>query len=294
MPQDIDEPLRVTTGDDDRVTIVRADSIHVGRKVASAGPGTGPFGIGGPATLSPEISDVAIEPNPVPDLPAVTLNVGDDEAAGGITVRDAADRATIVLNGITGLGTFGTGDGQGGGVMVRASTNGPVVLITGDNGRITFMNERLETTLIIDGISGDIEFRGGDCAEDFDVEGAVEPGSVMCVGSDGRLRPCASSYDQSVVGVISGAGGLRPALRLDRRPEKSERRRAVAVVGKVECLVDAREHPIRIGDLLTTSSTSGHAMLASETSRSFGAVVGKSLGSLSGGRGLVPILLALQ
>lgn len=293
MPQDIEEPLRVTDANDDRATVVRANSIHVGRNVASAGPGTGPFGFGGPATLASEISDVAIDSDNAPALPAVTVNVGDDQAAGGVTIRDSADRPTIVLNGVTGFGTYGTGNGQGGGVMVRASTNGPVILIAGDSGRVTFLNERLEATLIIDGVSGDIEFQGADCAEDFDIEGTVEPGSVMCVGIDGRLRPCVSSYDRRVVGVMSGAGGFKPALRLDRRPDQTGRR-AVAVVGKVECLVDASEHPIRMGDLLTTSSTSGHAMLAVEKSRAFGAVVGKSLGSMSSGRGLVPILMALQ
>jgi len=46
--------------------------------------------------------------------------------------------------------------------------------------------------------------------------------------------------------------------------------------------------------MLTTSPTPGHAMLATDPTRSFGAVIGKALGSLSSGRGLVPVLVALH
>ena len=208
-------------------------------------------------------------------------------------MRDTSDRPAIVLNGASGFGTFGTGDGQSGGLMVRAETNGPVILVTGQAGRITFLNAQLETTLTIDGVSGDIEFHGADCAEDFTVTGPLAPGSVVCVGDDGRLGPCDSPYDRHAVGVISGAGDLRPALRLHRRP-KEPGRLPVAISGKVNCLVDAEPGAVRVGDMLTTSSTSGHAMLASEVSRAFGAVIGKSLESLDSGRGLVSMLVTLQ
>jgi hypothetical protein len=68
----------------------------------------------------------------------------------------------------------------------------------------------------------------------------------------------------------------------------------VALVGKVYCRVDADLAPIRPGDLLTTSATPGHARRASDRERAFGAVLGKALGGLAAGRGLVPILVTLQ
>jgi hypothetical protein len=58
--------------------------------------------------------------------------------------------------------------------------------------------------------------------------------------------------------------------------------------------VDADYGAIGLGDLLTTSGTLGHAMRAADPARAFGAVVGKALGSLEQGRGLLPILVALQ
>jgi hypothetical protein len=59
-------------------------------------------------------------------------------------------------------------------------------------------------------------------------------------------------------------------------------------------MVDASLVPVSVGDLLTTSGTPGHAMKAGDAARAFGAVIGKALRPLSSGRGLVPILVALQ
>ena len=101
------------------------------------------------------------------------------------------------------------------------------------------------------------------------------------------------AYDRRVVGVISGAGEFKPGLVLDKKP-LSNIRKSVSLMGKVYCKVDSQFSPIEVGDLLTTSSTDGHAMKANDPSRAFGAVIGKALGPLKTGKGLIPILIALQ
>jgi hypothetical protein len=68
----------------------------------------------------------------------------------------------------------------------------------------------------------------------------------------------------------------------------------VALVGKTCCQVDAQYGPVERGELLTTSPTPGLAMRATEPVRAFGAVIGKALRLLKEGRGLIPILVALQ
>jgi hypothetical protein len=68
----------------------------------------------------------------------------------------------------------------------------------------------------------------------------------------------------------------------------------VALMGKVYCKVDASYGPIRVGDLLTTSATPGHAMRATDRGLAFGAILGKALAGLEGGQALVPILVTLQ
>ena len=71
-------------------------------------------------------------------------------------------------------------------------------------------------------------------------------------------------------------------------------RAPVALCGKVFCKVVADDGAIAVGDLLTTSGTPGHAMKAADAARAFGAVIGKALAPLKAGRGMVPILVALQ
>ena len=143
-------------------------------------------------------------------------------------------------------------------------------------------------------VSGDVTFTGGDCAEDIDSVLDIEPGTVVVIDDSGRLRECDSEYDKRVLGVVSGAGDMKPAIILGKQEAATTHRAPLALSGKVYCKVDAGYSPIEVGDLLTTSSTPGCAMRAADPARSFGCVVGKAMGQLKAGRGLVPVLVALQ
>ncbi|MEG3878703.1 hypothetical protein QT972_15095 [Microcoleus sp. herbarium7] len=154
-----------------------------------------------------------------------------------------------------------------------------------------------QATIHLNGDSGDIILRNADCAEEFDiseeVEDEVEPGTVMVLDTEGKLRQSTNAYDQKVAGVISGAGDYKPGIVLDRQSSQNLRM-PVALMGKVYCKVDAQYGAIEVGDLLTTSPTPGHAMKADDFQRAFGAVIGKALKPLQTGCGLVPIIIALQ
>lgn len=144
-------------------------------------------------------------------------------------------------------------------------------------------------------VTGDIRLTNADCAEDFDMAGAVkvEPGTVMVLGNEGALSESHQAYDKRVAGVISGAGDYKPGIVLDKR-QTSGNRQPIALLGKVFCKVDAQFGPIEVGDLLTTSPTPGHAMKTSDPFKAFGAVIGKALRPLKEGQSLIPILIALQ
>ncbi len=176
---------------------------------------------------------------------------------------------------------------SGAGGYIGTTSNHPLVLRTADQDRVVI--DTAGNLLV----TGDVLLANADCAEDFDLaEGAdAEPGTVMVVGDDGRLQHSTHPYDRRVAGVISGAGTYRPAIVLDR--QESTARRAISLIGKVFCKVDATV-PVEVGDLLTTSPTPGHAMAATDPTRAFGAVLGKALRPLSGGLGLIPVLVALQ
>jgi hypothetical protein len=145
-------------------------------------------------------------------------------------------------------------------------------------------------------VTGDINLiNAADCAEDFNVSeiASLEPGTVMVLGEEEVLQPSHQAYDKRVAGVISGAGNYKPGIILDKQTS-AQRRLPVALLGKVFCKVDAQFGAIEVGDLLTTSSTQGHAMKANDPSKAFGSVIGKALRSLDKGQGLIPILIALQ
>ena len=152
-----------------------------------------------------------------------------------------------------------------------------------------------DATIHLDGNAGDITLRNADCAEEFEVMPMVcaEPGTVMALGDDGRLRPSCRAHETGVVGVVSGAGGYQPGIVLDKQPGRANRS-PIALVGKACVKVTDEAGPIRIGDLLTPSSTEGHAMRATDPLKAFGAVIGKAIAAHPSGRGLIPMVIALQ
>lgn len=144
-------------------------------------------------------------------------------------------------------------------------------------------------------VSGDIRLANADCAEDFEsVDARVEPGAVMVLTDDGRVSVSVGAYDRRVAGVVAGAGDLAPAIRLGHIAASTSSRVPVALLGRVNCWVDAKPGPVEVGDLLTTAETPGCAMRAEDPARSFGAVLGKALEPLRTGVGLIPVLVALQ
>jgi hypothetical protein len=142
-------------------------------------------------------------------------------------------------------------------------------------------------------VSGRLISAGADCAEQFAIaaDAAAESGTVMVIGADGALEPCATAYDSRVGGVVSGAGDLTSAIIMNKQ---EGHRAAIALIGTVYCKVDARREPVAAGDLLTTSETPGHAMKAADAHRAVGAILGKALKPLSGGAELIPILVTRQ
>ena len=165
--------------------------------------------------------------------------------------------------------------------IIRNESHGRDEIVLDSNGDVTF--------------AGDIILRDADCAEEFEVDDPLDltPGTVVCIGREARLRRSTKAYDRRVAGVVAGANDLRPGILLGRRATGSPRV-PIALFGRVWCKADARAEIIEVGDLLTTAATPGHAMKASNTSQSFGAVIGKALDQLTEGTGLIRVLVALQ
>ncbi|HEX8070864.1 MAG TPA: hypothetical protein VF546_12990 [Pyrinomonadaceae bacterium] len=61
-----------------------------------------------------------------------------------------------------------------------------------------------------------------------------------------------------------------------------------------QCKADASAGPIKVGDLLTTSPTRGHAQKVTDPAAAVGAILGKALGPLKKGQGVIPVLVTLS
>jgi hypothetical protein len=221
------------------------------------------------------------------------------QGIGVLGITEGPDSAGIQGESHQGNGVLGLASGQGRAGVVGENPNGVGVAgkghVAGLFEGLLKLNGNAEVHGNINVIDGDVILDGADCAEEFDIANVepAEAGMVMVLGQNGALEPCAKAYDGCVIGVISGAGSYKPGLVLDRRKVEGCRL-PVAVLGKVFCRIDADYAAVAPGDLLTTSNTPGHAMKAVDHQKAFGAVIGKALGSLEKGRGLVPMLVALR
>lgn len=207
-----------------------------------------------------------------PTIYAFNTNTTATEPAGiAIYARNAGGDATIVAR------NTGAGD-----AYRSLNAAGNVVYAVRNNGRVWTSAVQI--------------YGGGDLAERFETSGEKpEPGTLMVIDekNPGRLKPSSTAYDHKVAGIVSGAGGVNPGMVLHQEGVL-DGDVEVAVVGRVYVKAVASNGPIRPGDLLTTSDTPGHAMKASDASRSHGAIIGKAMTALDEGTGLVLVLVNLQ
>ena len=121
-------------------------------------------------------------------------------------------------------------------------------------------------------------------------------GSVLVISDErpGELQLSHDEYDTRVAGIISGANGITPGLQLTQKGVNDVGGQPVALTGRVYCRADASFGAIKPGDLLTTSTTPGHARRVNDHTRSQGAVLGKAMSALEDGTGFVLVLVTLQ
>ena len=185
-------------------------------------------------------------------------------------------------NGNVGLGTTAPG--------AKLEVNGNILLTKGGKSSITFPDGTVQTTAFT-GVSP-----GGDYAESVDVtgeRGKYAPGDVLVIdpASPGKFLKSVEPYSTSAAGIYStrpGTIGRRQAT--PRTPDEVP----MAMMGIVPTHVTAENGPIRPGDLLVTSSTVGYAMKGTDRNKMLGAVIGKALGSLDSGQGVVEVMVTLQ
>jgi hypothetical protein len=190
---------------------------------------------------------------------------------------------TIALNPLGGNVGIGTTN-----PAAKLDVNGSIN-ISGAGAGITFPNGGGTQSVAWTGV-----LCGGDYAEAVNASGGkklYEPGDVLVIGGEGEVQKSAEPYSTMVAGIFAtkpGVIGRRQSLLKDAEEIP------MAMVGIVPTKVTAENGPVHHGDLLVTSSTQGYAMKGTDRSRLVGAVIGKAMGSLDSGEGVIEVLVTLQ
>ena len=177
----------------------------------------------------------------------------------------------------------------------------------GNKFKISYTTAGVTTTPVTIDTAGNATFAGNvsaggvinakyqDVAEWVPAGGALRPGTVVTLNREktNEVTPSTKAYDTAVAGVVSDQPGV---LLGTAGADKAK----IATTGRVKVRVDARTHPITVGDLLVTSDVPGTAMLSEPmeiNGRKFhqpGTLIGKALEPLAGGEGEILVLLSLQ
>ena len=231
--------------------------------------------------------------------PLTTLDVGGMfHVSGLVSPTTTSQGAYIGWNALTG-GTGETdfinnpGGGSGGFVFMSVPASGSprtTVMKISSTGALTFADGTAQTTAWTGVLCG------GDYAEAVQVDGDLKhygPGDVLVIASDkdGDVEKASEPYSTKVVGIYAtkpGVIGRRQAL--GDSPDAAP----MAMVGIVPAKVSAENGPIHKGDLLVSASAPGYAMKGTDRNRMLGAVIGKALGSLDSGRGVIEAVVTLQ
>lgn len=176
--------------------------------------------------------------------------------------------------------------------------NGSVRMSILNNGNVGIGVANPTQKLQVDGnieATGNIAAKYQDVAEWVPSTQKLAPGTVVTLdpARSNHVLASASAYDTMVAGVVSE----QPGIILG---EAGEGKVKVATTGRVKVKVDATKGPIRIGDLLVTSSVQGMAMRSEAVSLGGvlihrpGTIIGKALEPLEQGVGEILVLLSMQ
>ncbi len=228
---------------------------------------------------------------------------GQSETNDGVVGTTAsASKSGVWGHSVAGVGVAGSSTNNDGIVGTTQASNRTGVYGRSAHGIGVTAESSSGTALYVRGTSifeRYASFQGGhgDIAENYKTGEALEPGDVVVISAQGglMLTLAREGNDPSVAGVVA----TDPSLRLSGGLPDGEGV-PLAIAGRVLCKVDASFGPIAPGDLLTTSPTPGHAMLAQPITIGGvnifrpGTILGKALEPCEEGTGLIQILVTLQ
>jgi hypothetical protein len=159
---------------------------------------------------------------------------------------------------------------------------GKAMHVTGDS--------LIEGTLSLKGLKAD-KTHPGNIAEFFRVDNDdhISEGDILAASDLGEsvLAKTKEAYMTSVIGVVTG----KPLVAINNSGEE-EKVYPIALCGKVRCKVDAKNGPIKPGDLIVSSENPGHGMKGKiDSFGKVGSVIGKALEGIESGVGSIMVFI---
>jgi hypothetical protein len=150
-------------------------------------------------------------------------------------------------------------------------------------------------------ITSELQIKGGsDLAEHFDIaideEAEAKSGMLVSIDTktEGKLCLTNQPSDTKIVGVISGANGIKPGMLMGQEGSIAFGKYPIALAGRVYVLATNEAGEINAGDFLTSSSKKGYAKKVTNINKSQGAIIGKAMGKVNPDNGYVLVLINLQ
>ncbi len=221
------------------------------------------------------------------------------------TGTEGASETGAGVHGLSNRGPGVKGETQSG-PAVRAETIQGNLFEGSQIGNLRFVVLPNGAVLADGGFSGPADFAemlpAAGSAKDF------ETGDVLVIDSEGKLKRSTTPKAPNLAGVYSTKPGFVGDRRLAERGlqktvdggNDTEIWLPVALLGVVPVNAVADKHPIRPGDMLTTSATPGHAMRATPVNLAgadvypTGTIIGKALEPLAAGTGKIKALVLMR
>ncbi len=244
------------------------------------------IGTASPAgTLDVEGGTAAANTNGTPiNIVAQNGGTGGNQSGGNIILTPGMNTGTGTPGNV-GIGTTNPG--------AALEVNGSGIKLTANSGgSMTFQDGTVQATAWNGVLSG------GDYAESVNVSGGrdeYEPGDVLVIdpASEGNFLKSSAPYSTAVTGIYSTRPGVVGRRQRTARAHMNEEV-PMAMTGIVPTKVSAENGPIKPGDLLVTSSRLGYAMKGTDRTQMLGAVIGKAIGHLDSGVGVIEAVVTLQ
>lgn len=188
----------------------------------------------------------------------------------------------MTLAGNVGIGTTASN--------AKLEVNGNIKLTAGTGSSMTYTDGTVQSTAWTGVLTG------GDYAESVDVTGVRTeylPGDVLVIDPEhpDRFRKASEPYSHMVAGIYSTKPGVTGRRQ---NSMKSPDELPMAMIGIVPTNVSTENGAILPGDLLVASSTAGYAMKGTDKEKLTGAIIGKAMGHIEHGRGVIEVLVTLQ